>query len=65
MPKAVLIALIWATGIILAALALLVAGDIGLLPTQMASNLAAGTVLALSWVATTLIVKGKKKEDAA
>ena len=62
MPRPVKIALVWAAGIILATLALTTAGDIGLLPTQLASNIAAGLVLALSWLATTLIVRNGKNE---
>jgi len=61
MPRIAVLALIWATGIILAALAITMAGRVGLLPTQTAASLAAGAVLALSWLATTLLVKKKKE----
>lgn len=64
MPRIVKLALIWAAAVILAALAITTAGDIGLLPTQLAGNLAAGAVLALSWLATTLIVRDRKKDEA-
>lgn len=64
MPRPIKIALIWAAAILFAAFAITMAGKVGFLPTQLAGNLAAGTVLALSWIATTLIVRGRKKDEA-
>ena len=64
MPRTIKIALVWAAAILFAALAITFAGKVGFLPTQLAGNLAAGTVLALSWLATTLIVRDRKKDDA-
>jgi len=65
MPRPVLIALIWSGGIILATLALTFAGSIGVIPEGLSKNLAAGAVLALSWLATTLIVGQERKDGEA
>lgn len=63
MPRIVKLSIAWSAAIILSVFALTAAGRYGLLPEELANNLAAGTVLALSFLATTLLVRQKKDEE--